>query len=69
MQDPSPDHDERIRDFFDRHGGPGKPVKEVQGASGAQGWSEIYAKDGYTLHCEWSREGSRAAMQYSERAP
>jgi hypothetical protein len=70
MDDPSPDHDERIKDFFARHGGPGSaPACEGQSAGGVQGWSEVYAGDGYALRCEWSTFGSRETMKYSEIAP
>jgi hypothetical protein len=69
MKDASPDHDDRIKDFFARHGGPGQPVREGENAAGQQGWSEVYAKDGYVLRCEWSRVGSREEMSYTERAP
>ena len=70
MQDRSPDHDERIKDFFSRHGGPGQlAMREGQSAGGVQGWSEIYANDGYALRCEWSTLGSQERMQYSEVAP
>jgi hypothetical protein len=70
MEDPSPDHDERLRDFFARHGGPAtRPVHQVQSAGGVQGWSEAYANDGYVLRCDWSAFGTRKEMQYSEIAP
>lgn len=70
MDDRSPDHDERIKDFFSRHGGPGEPrARESQSAGGVQGWSEVYAQDGYILRCEWSTFGTRETMEYSEIAP
>jgi hypothetical protein len=70
MDDRSPDHDERIKDFFSRHGGAGSTAtREGQSAGGVQGWSEIYADDGYVLRCEWSILGTQEQMKYSEIAP
>jgi hypothetical protein len=66
----SPDSGERIRDFWDRHGGPAARRSDAgAGAAGTSGWSEVYASDGYTLRCEWSRIGDRREMQYTERPP
>ena len=69
MKDASPDHEERLRDFFARHGGPGRPAREEQDSGGLQGWSEVYAQDGHVLRCDWSRMGSREEMSYTERGP
>jgi hypothetical protein len=70
MEDASPDHDERLEDFFARHGGPAlRAVCRGQSGGGVQGWSEAYANDGYVLRCEWSTFASRDEMQYSEIAP
>ena len=70
MEDASPDHDERIKDFFARHGGPGpRGIRSGQSTGGVQGWSEAHASDGYVLRCDWSTFGSRDEMQYSEIAP
>jgi hypothetical protein len=70
MHDASPDHDDRLQDFFSRHGGRGgQPVREGESNGGVQGWSEVYAQDGYALRCEWSSFGSRREMTYSEIAP
>jgi hypothetical protein len=70
MEDASPDHDERIKDFFARHGGPGvRGMRSGQSSGGVQGWSEAHASDGYVLRCDWSTFGSRDEMQYSEIAP
>jgi hypothetical protein len=70
MEDASPDHDERLKDFFARHGGPGsRGIRRGQSAGGVQGWSEAYAGDGYVLRCDWSTFGTREEMKYSEIAP
>jgi hypothetical protein len=70
MENQSPDHDERISDFFARHGGPGAIApRKSDSAGGVQGWSEVYACDGYALRCEWSAFGTREEMAYSEIAP
>jgi hypothetical protein len=70
MEDASPDHDERIKDFFARHGGPGpRGIRSGQSSGGVQGWSEAHAGDGYVLRCDWSTFGSHDEMQYSEIAP
>ena len=70
MKDLSPDHDERIKDFFARHGGRGPRVAREGGSTGdIEGWSEVYARDGYALRCEWSTFGTQEKMTYSEIAP
>lgn len=70
MQDASPDHDERLKDFYARHGGPGpQGTRRGQSAGGVRGWSETHANDGYVLRCDWSTFGSRDEMKYSEIAP
>jgi hypothetical protein len=70
MDDLSPDHDERIKDFLARHGGTGSLTpREGKSAGGVEGWSEIYARDGYALWCEWSTFGAQEKMTYSEIAP
>jgi hypothetical protein len=70
MDKDSPDHDDRLKDFFARHGGPGdRALRQGQAAGGLQGWSEFYAGDGYALRCEWSTFGTREEMKYSEIAP
>ena len=69
MKDASPDHEERLRDFFARHGGPGQPPQEGEDETGQKGWSEAYARDGHVLRCEWSTMGFRAEMSYTERGP
>ena len=68
--DSSPDSSDRIEDFLARHGGPA----QRRGAAGdivagISGWSEVYAADGYTLRCEWSRFGGRQEMKFSEKRP
>jgi hypothetical protein len=66
----SPDSGDRIRDFWARHGGPAARRSDAgESVAGASGWSEVYASDGYTLRCEWSRLGDRHEMQYTERPP
>jgi len=70
MEDASPDHDERLKDFFARHGGPGpRGICRGQSGGGVQGWSEAHAGDGYVLRCDWSTFGTREEMKYSEIAP
>ncbi len=70
MEDTAPDHDERLKDFFVRHGGPGaRAARRGGSAGGVQGWSEVYANDGYVLRCDWSTFGTREEMKYSEIAP
>jgi hypothetical protein len=65
-----PDSSDRIRDFWDRHGGPSaKPSQQGEILPGAKGWSEVYAADGYTLRCDWSKIGSQREGQYVERRP
>ena len=69
-EDVSSDGDERIRDFLTRHGGAAaSPTRRETDPSGIKGWSEVYATDGYTLRCDWSRFGSRAEMSFTESAP
>jgi hypothetical protein len=66
----SPDYVERIKDFFARHGGPGNRAnRDGESAEGMQGWSEVYAGDGYVMRCDWTRFGNREEMKYSEIAP
>ena len=67
--DISPDRDDRIADFLSRHGGPRGNAAEGESQGGQQGWSEIYAMDGYTLRCDWSRMGSKDEMAYTEIPP
>jgi len=69
-EDASPDSEDRIQDFFARHGGAGTaPSRRDRDASGMGGWSEVYAADGYVLRCDWSRMGSREEMKFSEIPP
>jgi hypothetical protein len=68
--DVSPDREERIQEFLARHGGTGAtPRREGRSARGDEGWYDVYAADGYRLHCEWSRVGSREELKFSEVAP
>jgi hypothetical protein len=69
-EDPSPDSEDRIREFLARHGGPSRrPRREETNQSGVCGWSEVYAADGYRLRRDWSRMGSREEMKFSEIPP
>jgi hypothetical protein len=69
-KDISPDRAERIEDFLTRHGGPGpRAARSEDITPEVQGWSEVYAADGYTMRCEWSRFGSKEEMKYSEFPP
>jgi len=68
--DASPDSSDRVQDFLARHGGPAAR----RGASGdtvpgLSGWSEVYAADGFTLRCDWSRTGTLRRMQFTEASP
>jgi hypothetical protein len=66
----SPDNDDRIRDFWARHGGPAARRSDSgEIVAGLCGWSEVYAADGYALRCEWSRIGGRQEMKYIEKPP
>jgi hypothetical protein len=68
--DPPSDDSDRIKDFFSRHGGPGKaPRRSGRSQGGLQGWTEIDARDGHVLRCDWTRIGTLAEMKYSEVAP
>lgn len=70
LEDASPDHEERLKDFFARHGGPGSGgIRRSDSSQDVQGWSEADAGDGYVLRCEWSTFGTRKEMTYSEIAP
>ena len=65
-----PDDDDRIRDFWARHGGPADRRGDAgEIVAGICGWSEVYAADGYALRCEWSRIGGRQEMQFIEKPP
>ena len=68
--DLSSDNEDRMRDFFTRHGGPSKdPRRHGETEFGTRGWSEVYARDGYALRCDWSREGGKEEMQFVELPP
>jgi len=68
--DVSPDGEDRIQDFLNRHGGAGsRPVAKQHDSGGSSGWSEIHAADGYVLRCDWSRFGSREEMRFTELPP
>jgi hypothetical protein len=66
----SPDDEDRIKDFLGRHGGAGDQARrDGESAQGLQGWSEVYARDGYVLRCDWSKMGTLEEMKYSEISP
>jgi hypothetical protein len=66
----SPDDADRIKDFWNRHGGPGAGItRKGNTLPGISGWSEVSAADGYILRCDWSRSGSRQELQYIEKPP
>ena len=70
MKHASPDHDERLIDFFARHGGASaREPSRGESVGGLEGWSENYANDGYALRCDWSTFGTREELKYSEVAP
>jgi hypothetical protein len=67
---PPADEADRIKDFFARHGGPGKaPRRSGQSRGGLEGWSEIEASDGHVLRCDWSVSGTLEKAEYAEVAP
>jgi hypothetical protein len=68
--DASSDSEDRRQDFFARHGGVSRRANRHEAVeSGVRGWSEVYAADGYTLRCDWSRTGTRNELAYSEIPP
>jgi hypothetical protein len=68
--DQSPDSSDRIQDFLARHGGPSaRPAEGADTVAGLSGWTEVYAADGYSLRCEWSRFGGPREMKFTERSP
>ena len=70
VESPSPDREERVHNFLARHGGVSvKPSSTGGDEWGSRGWSEVYAADGHTLRCDWSRSGGLTEMQYIEIAP
>jgi len=65
--DLSPDKEDRMDDFFARHGGPAEaPHHHGETEFGTRGWSEAYARDGYALRCDWSSVGGKQEMQFVE---
>ena len=67
--DRSPDSEDRTQDFLARHGGVGAPARRQTLEGGISGWAEIYAADGYTLRCDWSKMGSKEELTFSEIPP
>ncbi len=62
-------HRHRVAEFLSRHGGEGARPRRREEMEGGSGWTEVYAVDGYSLRCEWSRVGSREDVQFLEIAP
>lgn len=62
-------HRHRVAEFLVRHGGEGARPQQREELAGGGGWSEVYAADGYSLRCEWSRTGAREDVQFLEIAP
>jgi hypothetical protein len=66
----APDSEDRIADFFDRHGGRGLVHARADDAGlHTRGWWEVYAADGHKLRCEWSTDGTRTQMNFAEIPP
>ena len=66
----SSDSEDRVQDFWARHGGPAaQPRAQGETIPGLSGWTEVYAVDGYVLRCDWSKAGTLNEMRYTERAP
>lgn len=68
--DISSDSNDRIQEFLARHGGPAdRKAATGDTNAGLSGWSEVYAADGYTLRCDWSRMGTLREMKFTENPP
>jgi hypothetical protein len=68
--DISSDSSDRIREFLARHGGlAARKASAGDTVAGLSGWSEVYAADGYTLRCDWSRMGGLQEMKFTENPP
>jgi hypothetical protein len=65
----SSDSEDRVQDFLARHGGADAAPPSGGTISPVRGWSEVYAADGYTLRCDWSRTGTKEEMTFSELPP
>lgn len=64
------DDDSRLSDFLARHGGASASApRRGETSGGLEGWSEVYAVDGYVLRCDWVRQGGRTEMRYEEHSP
>jgi len=60
----------RAQDFFSRHGGSAtREAQEREVEKGARGWWEVYARDGYRLHCDWVRSDQEEQLTFSELPP
>jgi hypothetical protein len=67
-----PGDEDRIADFFARHGGRGRGLVHERAGdkeSHTRGWSEVYAADGHKLRSEWSKAGTRIQMSFTEIPP
>jgi hypothetical protein len=68
--DISSDSNDRIQEFLARHGGlAARKARAGDTNAGLSGWSEVYAADGYTLRCDWSRMGTLQEMKFTENPP
>jgi hypothetical protein len=69
--DRSSDKEERLQDFFARHGGESNPARRSEEEHDHRsGWYEVCAADGYTLRCDWSSGSeSSSQMKFSEIRP
>jgi hypothetical protein len=65
-----PGDEDRIADFFARHGGRGLVHERVGDKElHTRGWSEVYAADGHKLRSEWSKAGTKTEMNFTEIPP
>jgi hypothetical protein len=69
--DQSVDREDRLKDFFARHGGESHAARRAEeDHEHRRGWYEVLAADGYLLRCDWSMTGETSAhMRFSELRP
>jgi hypothetical protein len=69
--DQSIDKEDRLKDFFARHGGESRSARRAEEDHEHRcGWYEVSAADGYLLRCDWSITGETGAhMRFSELRP